>query len=426
MKKCFFSLSYILLAAFFLCGCKFFEAEYESIEDYAPPVQSQNDELGKISVSDIDSLQQAILTIISNRETDGKIVFDSGYAGDPTADMSKACWQVRTQDALCAYCVDNISYELSKIVTYYEAKLSITYSHYVNEAENIEYLPYSAGIEDIIKTALESGKSKLVILVDHSMYTAEDISGLVLEVYRNNPVSAPAEPLPAVNMFSGSNMQRLYEISLFYGHTLSELSNRREELEQFTPFSDLEISQLSDAEKAQLAFDFLVENCIVSKQDTKNTAYDALIGGEADSEGIALALVELCHQLGLNCQIVYGQHDWQEHCWNIVRIDDYYCHIDAGLLEKRDAESCFLKSDESFWENYRWDMSSYPVCTAESPVVEESTVSEENSAPDMETEEEIIADSTEGDYSETEEAEMDISVDEEEQVLLPIEIDEEI
>ena len=114
MKKFFFSLSYILLAAFFLCGCKFFEAEYESIEDYAPPVQSQNDELGKISVSDIDSLQQAILTIISNRETDGKIVFDSGYAGDPTADMSKACWQVRTQDALCAYCVDNISYELQK------------------------------------------------------------------------------------------------------------------------------------------------------------------------------------------------------------------------------------------------------------------------------------------------------------------------
>jgi len=44
----------------------------------------------------------------------------------------------------------------------------------------------------------------------------------------------------------------------------------------------------------------------------------------------------------------------------------------------------------------------------------------------METEEEIIADSTEGDYSEAEEAEMDISVDEEEQVLLPIEIDEEI
>lgn len=426
MKKCFFSLSYILLAAFFLCGCKFFEAEYESIEDYAPPVQSQNDELGKISVSDIDSLQQAILTIISNRETDGKIVFDSGYAGDPTADMSKACWQVRTQDALCAYCVDNISYELSKIVTYYEAKLSITYSHYVNEAENIEYLPYSAGIEDIIKAALESGETKLVILVDHSMYTAEDISGLVLEVYRNNPVSAPAEPLPAVNMFSGSNMQRLYEISLFYGHTLSELSYRREELERFTPFSDLEISQLSDAEKAQLAFDFLVENCIVSKQDTKNTAYDALIGGEADSEGIALALVELCHQLGLNCQIVYGQHDWQEHCWNIVRIDDYYCHIDAGLLEKRDAKSCFLKSDESFWENYRWDMSSYPVCTAESPVVEESTVPEEVSVPDLETEKEIIADSTEGDYSEAEEAEMDISVDEEEQVLLPIEIDEEI
>lgn len=366
MEKRLLSAVYVVLASFLLCSCAYFETEYEAIEDYAPPALSQSDENGKISVSNIDSLQQAIRTIISNRESTGKIVFDSSYDGDPTADMSKACWQVRTQDALCAYWVENISYELSKIVTYYEAKLNISYSGYIDNSAEIVYLPYSAEIESAIKNALISGQSKLVVLVDHSMYSAEDVSGLVLDVYRKNPVSAPAQPLPTVNMFSGSNMQRLYEIIFYYEHPGSVLAYRRGALSEFHPFADLDTAAMSDTDKARIAFEYLVENCRVTSSAARNTAYDAFIEGEADSEGIALAYVELCHQLGLECMIVYGQHDWQEHCWNIVGIDGYFCHLDVGLLDSRDENCCFLKSDESFWESYRWDMSSYPACAAKS------------------------------------------------------------
>jgi len=131
----------------------------------------------------------------------------------------------------------------------------------------------------------------------------------------------------------------------------------------------------------KITYNYLVDNCRVSTSAADNTAYDALIEGEADSEGIALALVELCHQLGLDCRIVYGQHDWQEHCWNIVGIDGYYCHIDAGLSDSRDEDCCFLKSDESFWESYRWDMSSYPACTAGPAEVEAAPVTGEETLP---------------------------------------------
>ena len=377
-----FSACIICFMSLTLCSCTYFESEYESIEAYAPPAVISADEQEKITVGDIDSLRQAILTIISNGESKGKIVFDTSYAGDPTDDMSKACWQVRTQDALCAYWVENISYELSKIVTYYEARLTISYSEYFNNSGDIVYLPYSAGIESIIKDALMSGASKLVVLVDHSMYTAEDISGLVADVYRKNPVCTPAEPLSSVNMFSGSNMQRLYEIIFYYEDSERELRKMRTELSEFAPFSDIDTSTMSDRDKAKLAYEYIVSNCKVSSSSSDNTAYDALIGGKANSEGIALAFVELCHQLELDCLIVYGQHDWQEHCWNIIGIDDYFCHIDAGLTDARDEESCFLKSDESFWESYRWDMSSYPACSAkpEEPEItadEEQTESEE-------------------------------------------------
>ena len=72
--------------------------------------------------------------------------------------------------------------------------------------------------------------------------------------------------------------------------------------------------------------------------------------------------MELCRQLGVDCRIVYGQRSWQDHCWNIVRVNGEYYHVDAGLTDAS-VENNFLKPDQSFWENYRWDVASYPACT---------------------------------------------------------------
>ena len=122
-------------------------------------------------------LKQTIRSLVSNGESDGSIIFDADYDGDATEDMASACWQVRTQDALCAYCVDNISYELTKIVTYYEAKVHVRYAASVENAANIVKLPYSTGVEQLIKTALDEGQTKLVVLINRSSFSAEDMEG---------------------------------------------------------------------------------------------------------------------------------------------------------------------------------------------------------------------------------------------------------
>ena len=119
MKKRLAAAAALLLAAAALCGCgSVFDKEYVQIEDYVSAVQ-ENDQSGeRVTVHNFSGLKQAIRTLVSNGEREGSIVFDAAYDGDTTEDMASACWQVRTQDALCAYCVDNIAYDLSKIVTY--------------------------------------------------------------------------------------------------------------------------------------------------------------------------------------------------------------------------------------------------------------------------------------------------------------------
>ena len=121
----------LLLLALLLGGCSAFAKEYVSVQDYTPNTQEQSTPDGKVLVRSPPGLRQAILNMAYAGQTEGSIVFDAAYEGDTTEDMASACWAVRTQDALCAYCVENIAYELNKIVTIHEASVYISYSDVV-------------------------------------------------------------------------------------------------------------------------------------------------------------------------------------------------------------------------------------------------------------------------------------------------------
>ena len=136
-------------------------------------------------------------------------------------------------------------------------------------------------------------------------------------------------------------------------------------MQQVAPFAEWNTDNMSEAERALEACLYLTENCALSDENGQNSAYDALVGCQADSEGIAFAYMALCRQLGMDCRIVYGQRDWLEHCWNIVRVDGNYYHVDVAECILTDLDSGFLYNDESFWGNYRWDVSAYPKCQGE-------------------------------------------------------------
>ena len=354
------------VVVFSLCGCSgWFNKEYLSVKDYVPPVQENYSSKDKISVRNFTSLRQALLRFAYAGESEGRIVFDASYDGDPLEDLASACWQVRTQDALCAYCVENIAYELTKIVTTNEATVYYSYSNFCESADNIVHLPYSYGVESTLLETLENRDRKLVVLVASSSYTAEDIEGLLTRVYRENPTLVPREPRASVNMYSGTGSQRLYEISINYGLTSEELEQRIAALRAVDAFSGMDMESLSNGQRALAACQYLMQHCQLSAAATDNTAYSALVNHMANSEGLAFAYVDLCRQLKLECSIVYGQYQWQDRCWNIVKIDGSYYHVDVFEAINSGLESSFMVNDENFWGNHRWDVASYPKCTGE-------------------------------------------------------------
>ena len=365
MKKL---IAIVLLLSMLPCltGCgSMFEKEYVHISEYSIPEQNTGLEGGKKGIRSMNSLKQAILDIVYSENGYGSISFDPSYDGDVVSDMANACWQIRTQDAMCAYCVDNIAYEISKIVSYYEAEIYVSYSKARKEAGGVYHMPYATGIDAVITNSLALGKKKIAVLVGRSSYSAETMAGMVEKLYRLNPNLSPNIPKIEVNVYSGDSLQKLYEINLDYGLSDNDLRIRRSAVNAVKPFKNKVTSNLSQLEKALLACDYLVDNCLYDRVNGGNSVYSALVTKKANSEGLSYAFVELCRQLGLNCRMINGQSNWQDHWWNIVEIEGDFYHVDVSQCMDGEFGDGFLLSDKEIWESHRWDVSSYPICDGE-------------------------------------------------------------
>jgi hypothetical protein len=369
---------WLALLCLLLVGCgSAFEKEYVSVTDYVPPVQAESSGGERVTVRNMAELKRAIIGMVYDGASGGSIAFDPNYDGSAPEDMESACWQVRTQDALCAYCVRDLQYDLEKIVNYYESTVTIDYTSYAAEVSSIIRLPYSVGLQDILSSAMEENRQQVTILIDTSSATTENVRSMVLDLYRKNPTLCVREPQLTVYMYSGSGRQRLYEINFRYGMAEDEVIRCKSQLKNLDVVSNLGVQALDDPHRALAACLYLVENCTLS-ESAPGSCYDALIQGESSSEGLALAYVEMCHQMGIDCRVVYGQLGGEDHCWNIIRLEGSYYHVDVSRCYDGTFDEGFLLSDERMWNDYRWSISAYPSCRGElsyADIAEEVTAS---------------------------------------------------
>ena len=354
-----------LVCLFGLCGCgSMFPEEYVVVGDYTPALPAAVAEEGRITVSDLPQLRRALLEMVSQGQRESSIIFDADYEGEISEDMASACWQVRTQDALCAYCVENISYDLTKIVNHTEARMTVRYSDAVCAPDEVLRRTYSSGLDELIREMLLTGSTREALLINQSYYSPEGMEELIAGVYRENPILSPQAPAISVMMLSGSGTQRLYEIDLDYGMDEAERQRRLEALKALDPFAGRDMEAADEAHRALAAAEWLSDHCRYVP-DGAGDLYAALIGGAASDEGMAYAYVYLCKLLDLDCRMVYGQRNWKDGCWNIVSVEGNSYHVDPTVCAAGDYGAGFLLRDETMWENCRWDVSAYPACTGE-------------------------------------------------------------
>ena len=332
---------------------------YEASAGQEEPVGTATD-----SITSYAALRRAIMALVSEHTESAQLQF-ANYDGDLHQDISTACWEVKSSTPLGAFAVDYISYDLSRIVSYYQAEVNIAYKRSAAQVGALENALSSSVLSQRLDSALRRGDTYLALQIADGSATADTIRADVAKAYYADPLACPVLPEVEVGLYPETGVSRIAEVSLNYALEPGQLAQRRQELAAAV---DVLAAQERDdvpegresAGPLYAMYAYLAENCLPDAQ-AGSTAWDALTAGTADSEGIALALKAGCDRLGVECLVVSGRLDGEDHFWNIVTLDGASYHVDASGGEPE----VFLAGDGQLWGLYWWDTSQYPACPSD-------------------------------------------------------------
>lgn len=340
-----------------LSGCaRLFEKEYVSERDYEDPEISSDTETQEIH--DYAGLLRLLNAMVANFETQQSLIF-TNYDGIIADDLSKACWELRSNTALGSYCVQDIEYTTEQVVAYCEADITVSYKRTEVEVKGLTSAQTRSGVAQCVTDALEDQKSKLAVLMNTNALTENDVKELVLQTCLDHPMLAVEIPTVDVIMYSGETSQRIFEITLHTVLSHEETTQRREAVRKAVDEIVSEIDP-DTPESVLRAAVMTAERCSMGGE-LGATAYDALVLGNTDSQGLAMAYRAVCDALDAECLVVNGQLDGSVHVWNLITLGSNRYNLDlvgySGTL--------WLQPDRDIWGRYWWNVDRYPACDAQ-------------------------------------------------------------
>ncbi len=361
-----------------LTGCSaMLERSYESSQRHEEkPVTAEDSSV--LRVENYRELVSAVLYLVSQGQEEGVIqLYD--YDGEVEGDLTAACLEVATEDPLGAYAVDYIKHESSRVVSYYQAKLSISYRRTQEEVRSMVNVTGSGAIRAELQEALSRFDSRVVLRVAYFAEDEDSIRALVRQAYYDTPSAALGMPQVEIGLYPDAGRERVVEILLTYDLTPEELRRRSEDLSahlaEFTYPWDMDreaaLRQAAAEVRYRAGYD----------PQAGSTAYAALVEGSADAEGLALAYALVCRELsGVTCEIIEGTLDGEPHFWNEVRLSARGETFYLDLSRFTELSSTLYSAGEMADMGYLWEGSPTEETMGEKPASEESPAKEENSA----------------------------------------------
>lgn len=353
-------LALCLLLSLLLSGCT--GLLNRTYSDETPHTQFSDEDKGSdiLRAETYEGLVSALLFLISEGEEVGAIRLYE-YTGTADQDLDTACLEVTQQDPLGAYAVDYIKYDISRVMTYYEAKLKIVYKHSRQQISSVSSVTGSSAILGELREVLPEFQEEKVLRVNYFDPTmqADSVVSMVEEAYYDVPEGAFGKPTVTVQLYpeNAVGQERLVEILLSYPESRERLKKKQTELLKRSKAVSKPLLSLSETERLERIVQVLKENThLVSEAAGVSTAYAALVDGQADQEGLALATELLFKESGLQSRIVRGSKKGESRLWNIVQIEGQWQHLDMTVAKPS------LKGDRSMREaGYLWS-GDIPVC----------------------------------------------------------------
>ncbi|MBQ4530592.1 MAG: fibronectin type III domain-containing protein [Lachnospiraceae bacterium] len=148
--------------------------------------------------------------------------------------------------------------------------------------------------------------------------------------------------------------------------TQAELNQVKEKVQYFKDhYID---NSMPEYVKVKIAHDYLASVCSYAPDwslNRANTAWGALIYGEAQCSGYARAMKALCDGIGVECYYVHANNNSinPSHQWNEVKVDGNWYIVDVQCNDLSGFYAFFLVSDSTYeTTGMDWDRQSVPAC----------------------------------------------------------------
>lgn len=345
------SLSLALCLALLLSGCSsLLDRSYVMVEPHVEQPAVAGDS-STLQVSTYSELVNGVLFLVSQGMEQGMIQL-TDYLGDVEEDLNRACLEVAKDDPLGAYAVDFIKNSYTRVLTTYEAVISITYRHTKEQVQNLVNVTSTSAIRKEVAEALSGYRPELVLRVGYFTGDEGSVADLVRQAYYDAPATAMGMPECTVTLYPDSGTQRIVEILLTYPEEEGTMREKSTQLQNqlASLISTSRPQQLSDAERLSQLFS-LLPRTVSYAPGGGSTPWDAILGAGANSEGLALAFQLLAGELGVGSTLIEGTLGGVPHFWNQLFDDDGAHYVDLT----RDRSGTTWSAEDLLALGYLWE-----------------------------------------------------------------------
>lgn len=355
----------LLFAAAFSGCSQAFSKDYIVIKDHEDGYNKLEPDSTVHVVSNYAGMKNAVMDLVANAAEYG-LIRTKNYSGDATEDISRACHEVTRETPLGVYAVEYMSHKPTRMISYYEIELSISYKRSSEDISNVVRVKSGPELYSHIDVAIMNSSDSIAMLQVSFSIEKDTIEKHVINYYRKNPHLVYELPKMTITEYPNAEaIQKIIEIEFEYSRSGTEISRRLNELNSVAEKMASGLEGQDQAYSVMVLCQRLMAATIYYRGKNladKIRAYDALVKSEASSEGYAMAFKLLCMLAGIDCRVIEGRMNSERHFWNIIKIGSDYYHVDTFMCDIEGMESAFLKRDSDMWGKYWWDTEDYEEC----------------------------------------------------------------
>lgn len=352
----------IFLMAFCLClvlsGCSLWmDGSYSVVT----PHQAQSDvyDPETVEVESYTQLDKALLERVESGRTDFVLYTRTLTAQQLSGYMEMAKRNAMQDNAIGAYAVNAITYEIGTNSGRTAISVKIDYEHGRSEILRIKTVSTMEEAQKLITKALENCDASVVLRVQQ--YQNIDFTQLIQDHMDSNPQKCMEMPQVSAVSYPQTGSNRVVELTFTYQTSRDSLRSMQEAVQPIFSSAKLYISTDAPAlEKYAQLYAFLMGRDTYTIQTSITPSYSLLSHGVGDSKALAVVYAAMCRQSGLDCQVISGTRGGEAWCWNVILMDGIYYHLD--LLQCNRMDGFALKNQEEMNE-YVWDYSAYSSAT---------------------------------------------------------------